>query len=178
MSTSKKPSLSLKFYGVSPWELEVLYSLLHSLFQVEEDPQEQPDEDFTTMIDIIFPLAFSDAFFKWFGSARWDKFKAILKELKRRRGGGKALRVYIKFVGKPNIKFVLDLDDKNLFDSAIEKTDFVLELLPYHLDPRKIPASITEVVYYFDDRTGRWNINSATSENETYVFSQNEWKIT
>ena len=178
MSTSKKPSLSLKFYGVSPWELEVLYSLLHSLFQVEEDPQEQPDEDFTTMIDIIFPLAFSDAFFKWFGNARWDKFKAILKELKRRRGRGKTLRVYIKFIGKPSIKFMLDLDDKNLFDSAIEKTDFVLELLPYHLDPRKIPASITEVVYCFDDRTGRWNINSATSENETYMFSQNEWKIT
>jgi len=177
MSTSKPP-LSLKFYGVSPWELEVLYSLFHGLFQVEEDSQEQPDEDFTTMIDIVFPLAFNDAFFKWFGNARWDKFKAILKEFKRRRGGGKALRVYIKFVGNPSIKFILDLDDKNLFDSAMEKTNFVLELLPYHLDPRKIPANIIEIVYRFDDRTGRWNINSATSENETYTFSQNEWKIT
>ncbi|MFZ1076112.1 MAG: hypothetical protein WAN47_01630 [Nitrosotalea sp.] len=177
MSTSKPP-LSLKFYGVSPWELEVLYSLLHSLFQVEEDSQEQPDEDFTTMIDVIFPLAFNDAFFKWFGNARWDKFKAILKEFKRRRGGGKALRVYMKFVGKPSIKFILDLDDKNLFDSAMEKTNFVLELLPYHLDPHKIPANITEVVYRFDDRTGRWNIDLAISENETYTFSQNEWKIT
>ncbi len=177
MSTSKPP-LSLKFYGVSPWELEVLYSLLHGLFQVEEDSQEQPDEDFTTMIDIIFPLAFNDAFFKWFGNARWDKFKSILKEFKRRRGGGKALRVYIKFVGKPSIKFILDLDDKSLFDSAMEKTNFVLELLPYHLDPRKIPANITEIVYKFDDRKSRWNIDSAVSENETYTFSQNEWKIT
>lgn len=130
------------------------------------------------MIDIIFPLAFNDAFFKWFGSARWDKTKAILKEFKRRRGGGKTLQVYIKFIGNPSIKFTLDLDDRSLFDSAVEKMDFVLELIPYHLDPQKIPKSITEISYYFDDRTGRWNVNSATSENETYQFSQNEWKIT
>lgn len=162
---SAKPPLSLKFYGVSPWELEVLYSLLHSLFQVEEDKQEQPDDDFTTLIDIVFPLAFNDAFFKWFGKARWDKTKAIFKEFKRRRGEGKTLRVYIKFVGKPSIKFILDLGDRSLFDSAIEKIDFVLELLPYHLDPQKIPKGISEVTYYFDDRTQRWNVDYNAPEN-------------
>lgn len=174
---SAKLPLLLRFHGVSPWELEVIYSLFNKFFQVEEDQQEQPDEDFTTMIDIIFPLAFNDAFFKWFGNTRWEKVKAILKELKRRRGGGKTLLIYIKFVGRPSIKFTLDLDDRGLFDSAVEKIDFVLELLPYHLDPQKIPKSITEILYYFDDRTGRWNIGSAASENETYQFSQNEWKV-
>ncbi len=165
MNTSKLP-LSLRFYGISPWELEVLYSTLHSLFQVEEDRQEQPDDDFSTLIDIVFPLAFNDAFFKWFGRARWDKTKSILKEFKRRRGGGKLLRLYIKFIGKPSIKFMLDIDDRSLFDSAIEKMDFVLELLPYHLDPQKIPKNISEVVYHFDDRTQRWNIDYGTPENE------------
>ena len=174
---SAKLPLSLRFYGVSPWELEVIYSLFNKLFQVEEDQQEQPDEDFTTMIDVIFPLAFNDAFFKWFGNARWEKVKAILKELKRRRGGGKTLLIYIKFVGRPSIKFALDLDDRGLFDSAVEKIDFVLELLPYHLDPQKMPKGITEISYYFDDRTGRWNMSSAISENEKYQFSQNEWKV-
>ncbi|MDE1765917.1 MAG: hypothetical protein KGI27_06540 [Thaumarchaeota archaeon] len=164
MSISKLP-LSLRFYGVSPWELEVLYSLLNSLFLVEEDPQEQPDEDFTTLIDIVFPLAFNDAFFKWFGRDRWDKAKAILKEFKRRRGGGKALRVYIKFVGKPSIKFVLDIGDRSLFDSAMEKMDFVLELLPYHLDPQKIPKNVSEVTYHFDERTQRWNIDYGMPED-------------
>ncbi len=176
---STKLPVSLKFHGVSPWELEVLYSILNKLFQVEEDVQEQADGDFTTMIDIVFPLAFNDAFFKWFGSARWDKTKAVLKEFKRRRGGGRTLLVYLKFIGKPNINFMLDLDDRSLFDAAVEKIDFVLELLPYHLDPKKMPKSITDIAYYFDDRTGRWNVNSATtSENETYRFSQNEWTIT
>lgn len=178
MGTTVRLPLSLRFYGVSPWELEVLYSLFNALFQVEEHPEEEQDEDFTTMIDIVFPLAFNDAFFTWFGSTRWDKTKAILKELKRRRGTGKTLRVYIKFIGKPNIKFTIDLDERNHFDAAVEKIGFVLELLPYHLDPNKMPESITEIWYYFDDKIGRWNINSATSGTGTYLFSQNEWKIT
>ncbi len=178
MSTDRLP-LSLRFYGISPWELEVMYSLFHNLFKVEEHTEEkQDDEDFTTMIEIIFPLAFNDAFFKWFESARWEKVKAILKELKRRRGGGKTLLVHVKFIGRPNIKFMIDIEDRSHFDSAVEKIDFVRELLPYHLDPTKIPASITEILYYFDDKAGRWNINSATSENGTYLFSHNEWKIT
>ncbi len=166
MSTAKPP-LSLKFYGVSPWEVEVLYSLLHGLFEVEEDKREQPDEDFTTLIDIVFPLAFNDAFFKWYGRARWDKTKAILKEFKRRRGGGKTLRLYIKFIGKPSIRFMLNIDDRNQFDSALDKMDFVLELLPYHLDPQKMPKDISEIEYHFDDRTERWNVTYDVSETKT-----------
>jgi len=177
METDKLP-LSLRFYGISPWELEVIYSLFHSLFKVEEHPEEEQGEDFTTMIEIIIPLAFNDAFFKWFGTPRWEKTKAILKELKRRRGGGKTLQVHVKFIGKPNIKFTIDIEDRSHFDAAIEKMDFIRELLPYHLDPSKMPSSITEILYYFDDKIGRWNINSAKSENDTYLFIQNEWKIT
>ena len=177
MSTSKLP-LSLRFYGVSPWELEVIYSLLNSLFAVKEHQDVEQEEEYTTMIEIIFPLAFNDAFFKWFGNSRWDKTKGILKEMKRRRGNGKTLRVYMKFTGKPNITFRMDLDQRNHFDAAIEKIDFVLELIPYHLDPKKLPKGVNEVTYYFDEKIARWVINSATSENETFLFSQNEWKIT
>lgn len=158
MSTSKPP-LSLTFYGVSPWELEVLYSILHSLFEVEEKKLDQPDDDFSTLIDISISLAFNDAFFKWFGKARWEKTKSVLKEFKRRRGAGKSLRLYIKFAGRPGVKFMLDIDERGFFDSAIDKIDFVLELIPYHLDPQKIPAGVAEVVYRFNDRTGRWAVN-------------------
>ena len=177
MSTSKLP-LSLRFYGVSPWELEVIYSLLNSLFAVKEHQDVEQEEEYTTMIEIIFPLAFNDAFFKWFGNSRWDKTKGILKEMKRRRGNGKTLRVYMKFIGKPNITFRMDLDQRNHFDAAIEKIDFVLELIPYQLDPKKLPKGVNEITYYFDEKIARWAINSATSEKETFLFSQNEWKIT
>ena len=33
----------------------------------------------------------------------------------------------------------VDIEDKQWFDNALEKIDFVLELLPYHLDPKKLP---------------------------------------
>lgn len=175
MSTAKLP-LSLRFYGISPWELEVLYSMLHNLFNVQEDPNASQDEDFTTMMDITFPLAFNEMFFKQFGALRWDKMKGIIKEMKRRRGGGKSLRVYIKFIGKPDITFMIDLDDRHSFDTAVDKIDFVLELLPYQLDPKKIPKEITRVSYQFDDIIGKWNI-SADAEDQTYGFIENEWKI-
>jgi hypothetical protein len=177
VSSSRLP-LSLRFYGISPWELEVIYALFNSLFAVSEHPDAEQEDEYTTMVDIILPLAFNDAFFKWFGSSRWDKVKGILKELKRRRGSGKTLRVYMKFTSKPNITFMVDLEQRNQFDAAIDKIDFLLELIPYHLDPKKLPHDITEVLYHFDEMPGKWTISSATSTKQTYLFSQNEWKIT
>ncbi len=45
--------------------------------------------------------------------------------------------------------------------------DFVLELLPYHLDPQKMPKDISEIEYHFDDRTERWNVTYDVSETKT-----------
>ena len=177
MSTAKLP-LSLRFYGISPWELEVFYTLLHNMFNVSEVPSSDQDEDFTTMMDITFPLEFNEAFFKWFGTPRWDKVKGIIKEMKRRRGGGNSLRVYIKFTGKPDIIFTIDLDDRHSFDTAVDKMDFVLELLPYHLDRKKLPSEITEVLYQFDYITGKWIVRAGQSGEQMYQFLENEWKIT
>ncbi|HEX5358810.1 MAG TPA: hypothetical protein VFW99_02720 [Candidatus Nitrosotalea sp.] len=176
MSTPKLP-LYLKFYGISPWELEVIFSLLHNQFNVQEDPNAEQEEDYTTMLSVTFPLEFNEAFFKQFGVPRWDKLKGIIKEMKRRRGGGKSLRVYIKFTGKPSIVFTIDLDDRRSFDTAVDKIDFVIELLPYHLDPKKMPKNTTLVSYQFDDVISKWNIN-ADAEDQTYHFVENEWKIT
>ena len=157
--------------------MEVIFSLLHNLFNVQEDPNANQDEDYTTMIIFTFPLEFNEIFFKQFGVMRWDKMKGIIKEMKRRRGGGKSLRVYIRFSGKPDIIFIVDLDDRHSFDTAVDKIDFVLELLPYHIDPKKIPKEITKVSYQFDDMTGKWNI-SGDAENQAYGFIENEWKVT
>ncbi len=167
---------SLKYYGVSPWELEVLYGLLNDMFTVEQLETEQ-DENYSTMMDLYFPLEFSDEFFRWFGHMRWDKVKGILKEMKRRRGGGKNFKIYIRFSGKPNIKFIVDLDEHRLFNTAIEKIDFILELLQYQLDPQKIPQNITDIVYMFDKSTSRWRLSTAFSNDKKYVIIENEWKL-
>lgn len=97
--------------------------------------------------------------------------------MKRRRGKGKAIKIDISFTGNPNIRFIIDLDDRHWFNNAVEKIDFVLELLPYHLDPEKLPRDVTEVIYNFDIETSRWRINTALVNEKKFVFSKNEWKI-
>ena len=95
--------------------------------------------------------------------------------MKRRRGSGNALKIVINFSGNPKIIFRIDIEDKQWFDNALEKIDFVLELLPYHLDPKKIPHGISEIIYKFDSESIRWRLDTALSENKKYTFSGDSW---
>ena len=177
MMTQGSLVVSLKYYGVSPWEIEVLYGILHDMFEVEQILETEMEEDYSTMMEVYFPLEFSDEFFKWFGNTRWDKVKGILREMKRRRGGGRTMKIHICFSGKPNIKFILDLDEHRWFNTAIEKIDFILELLQYQLDPQKIPQNITDIVYIFDMSTSRWRLNTGFSNDKKYAIIENDWKL-
>lgn len=167
---------TLRYYGISPWEIEVLYGFLNSHFTIIQDEIEINDENFVSSLDIEIPLPFNQEFFQWFDYKRWEKVKAVFKEMKRRRGTGNAIKIQINFAGNPNIVFAIDIEDKMWFDNAIEKIDFVLELLPYHLDPTKLPADIQEIIYKFDSESVRWRLNTAASENKKYTFRGDIWK--
>lgn len=171
-------STTLQYYGISPWEIEVLYGFLNSHFTIIQDEIEPNDEDFVSSLDIEIPLAFNQAFFQWFDYKRWGKVKAIFKEMKRRRGIGNALKIKISFSGSPRIIFIVDSEDKQWFDNAVEKIDFVLELLPYHLDPEKLPSEISEITYRFDVESVRWRLSTSLSENKKYSFKGDSWKET
>ena len=148
----------LRYYGVSPWEIEVVYGLLNSKFQVNQEEINEPDPNFVSVLTISIPVQFSEEFFKWFEFRAWEKTKAILKELKRRRGRGKAIKIEILFQGEPNIRFVVDQNESYLFNSAIEKIDFVVELLQYHINEKNISGNMIEVVYKFDPSKSRWSL--------------------
>lgn len=167
--------ISLQYYGISPWEIEVIYGYLNSRFMISQEEIEANDENFVSFLNIDIPLAFNEEFFQWFDFKRWEKMKAVFKEMKRRRGAGNALKININFFGNPKIIFVIDTDDKQLYDNAIEKIDFVLELLPYHLDPEKLPSDILEIIYKFDSQTARWRLKTAKSESKIYSFSGDRW---
>jgi len=167
---------TLQYYGISPWEIEVLYGFLNSHFTIIQDEIEPNDERFVSFLDIDIPLQFNEAFFQWFGFKRWEKIKAVFKEMKRRRGSGNALKIRINFSGHPKIIFTIDIEDKQWFDNALEKIDFVLELLPYHMDPEKIPSDISEIIYKFDSDSIRWRLNTASSRNKKYTFEEDNWK--
>ena len=167
---------TLRYYGISPWEIEVLYGFLNSHFTITQEETEPYDKDFVSLLDVDIPLTFNDAFFEWFEFRRWEKVKAVFKEMKRRRGSGNAIKVIVRFSGVPGIVFTVDTEDKQWFDNAVEKIDSVLELLPYHLDPEKVPAGVTGIRYRFDPKTVRWRLDAAESPQGRFSFRGDVWK--
>lgn len=172
---SENVKTTLRYYGVSPWEIEVLYGFLNSHFIVIQDEIEASDDNFVSFLDIDIPLQFNEEFFQWFEFKRWEKIKDVFKEMKRRRGSGNALKIVINFSGNPKIVFTVDIEDKQWFDNALEKIDFVLELLPFHMDPQKLPSEVTKITYKFDPESIRWRLDSALSENRKFRFSGDSW---
>jgi len=174
---SENLKTSLKYYGISPWEIEVIYGFLNSRFTIVQEEIQPNDEEFVSFLEMNIPLAFNDEFFKWFDYKRWEKIKDVFKEMKRRRGSGNAIKIQLNFLGTPKIVFVLDVEDKQWYDNAIEKIDFVLELLPYHLNPEKLPSDIIEISYKFDTESVRWRLNVAKSDNKKYFFRGDSWSV-
>ena len=160
----KPQTVSLRYYGISPWEIEVIYDLFNGKFMIlqEEIEMEEGEETFVSSLTIDIPLPFSEEFFKWFEFKSWEKVKSIIKEMKRRRGKGNAIVVEIVFTGKPSVRFVIDLNENHNFNSAIEKIDFVVELLPYHLNENNITNDSTDVLYKYDIVSGKWKLDSVT----------------
>ncbi|KAG2472689.1 MAG: hypothetical protein NPMRTH4_1830001 [Nitrosopumilales archaeon] len=97
--------------------------------------------------------------------------------MKRRRGKGHLIKIKINFSGSPKISFIVDTNDRHLYNNSVEKIDFVLELLPYHLDPEKLPSDVTHVIYKFDSEHARWRIKTAYSGQKKYEFKDNAWKV-
>ncbi|MDH3677578.1 MAG: hypothetical protein OEQ12_04670 [Nitrosopumilus sp.] len=166
---------NLRYYGISPWEIEVLYSYLNARFSISQEEIEENDRDFVSFLEWDIPLQFNEQFFKWFDFKRWEQIKDLFKEMKRRRGSGNAIKIKISFLGKPKISFILDTEEKQWYDNAVEKIDFVLELLPYHMDPEKLPSDILEINYRFDPKSIRWRLNFAQSEEIKYSFTGDKW---
>ena len=170
-------TVCLRYYGISPWEIEVIYNLFNEKFSIVQEETEQNKENFVSALTIDIPLPFSEEFFKWFEFRAWERVKHIIKEMKRRRGKGNAIIVEILFTGDPNVRFVTDLNENHNFNSAIEKIDFVVELLPYHLNDSNIPNNLSEVVYKYDIESGKWRLNSVLAGQEKFVLTKKGWNI-
>ena len=178
MSDQVQP-LFLKHYGIAPWEINVITSILDKRFQTEDEEIENTYEDkFVSHIEISFPYSFNEEFFKWFDFREWDKLKGVFKEMKRRRGNGRAIRIVLNFSGEPDITFVIQSDQSQWFKMEVEKIDFVVELLPYHLDKDNIPKNVKSIVYNFDQEAARWKIITAFTNEKKFINSENGWELT
>ena len=204
----KPQAVSLRYYGISPWEIEVIYNIFNEKFEVIQDLTERNEyfkgwnagsrEEFVSALTITIPLPFSEEFFKWFGFKAWEKVKSIIKEMKRRRGNGKAIRVEILFENEewnekitepgespilsdkderlpdhPHVKFVIDSSENHIFNSAIEKIDVMVELLPYHLNHSKIKNWCKPMIvdYTYDVTFSKWYVGHVLSFDGGRTFS-------
>ena len=179
----KPQTVRLAYYGISPWEIEVIYGLFNEKFRILQEETEQNKENFVSALTIDIPLSFSEEFFKWFEFRAWERVKSIIKEMKRRRGKGNAIVVEILFTGEPNVRFVTDLNENHDFNSAIEKIDFVVELLPYHLNDSNIPSDPSEVLYKYDIESGKWKLNQVwtgsdgSAGRKKFIFTKKGWNV-
>ena len=100
------------------------------------------------------------------------KIKSIIKEMKRRRGSGNAIKIEIIFTGKPNVQFAIDSHEKHFFNNATEKIDNIVELLQYHLSGNDIPENPSDLIYKFDTDPGRWKLNMITADDKKFISTE------
>ena len=194
----KQLTVSLRYYGISPWEIEVIYNIFNEKFEViQEDPGKDgyftklgwnTDNEFVSALTITIPLPFSEEFFKWFELRSWDKVKHIIKEMKRRRGNRKAIIVQILFgcwvdgqmsiPAYPNVQFVIDSNENHNFNSAVEKIDFMVELLSYHLNDSNVKkvGKPTQVVYRYATDFGKWYMDYVWTREGGGSFDVDYWR--
>ena len=204
----KPQDVCLRYYGISPWEIEVIYNIFNEKFEVIQDVTERNEyfkgwnagsrEEFVSALTITIPLPFSEEFFKWFGFKAWEKVKSIIKEMKRRRGNRKAIWIEILFENEewnekitepgespilsdkderlpdhPHVKFAIDSSENHIFNSAIEKIDVMVELLPYHLNHSKIKNWCKPMIvdYTYDVTFSKWYVSHVLSFDGGRTFS-------
>ena len=176
--SNESQTVIIKHYGVSPWEINVITSLLQKKFYTNDIEVERDYESkYVSMIDMPIPYSFNEEFFKWFEYKEWERVKGIFKEMKRRRGDGKAIKINLSFAGDPLIRFIVDSDEGQWFRTSVEKIDFVLELLQYHLDPKKLPENVREVIYNFDINAVKWRMTTVVSDGKEFLNSEDGWKL-
>jgi hypothetical protein len=164
-------------YGVSPWEIEVIYDTLRRSFAVEEKQLQPDDPQYVSMIEISFPAAYGESFFQEFTMDSWFKIKGVVKDVKRRRGkkGLKALLRFAGFGGKESADLIFPLLSKGdrQFDMGIEKIEYMVDVVPVQL--KSVPPGTEEIWYSYDEAGIRWS-PAVAKGGASYLFKNGEWK--
>ena len=162
------------YYGISPWEIEVLYDTLKRSFEVEERQLQPDDPKYVSMIEICFPLQYDETFFQTFSMDSWFKVKGVIKDIKRRRGG-KGLKTFLKFEGNPSVIFQLSHKGDRQFEMAAEKLEYLVDVVPVQL--KSVPQDTKEVLFSFDESTYKWTPSVAKDSDErNFIFKGGQWK--
>ena len=171
---------ALYHYGISPWEIEVIYDTLNRSFEVEEKQLDPDDPQYVSMIEIRFPVPYNETFFQQeFTMDSWFKIKGVIKDIKKRRGR-KGIKVFIIFAGfgnndkKISIVFPLESRGDRHFEMGIEKIEYLVDIVPVQL--QLTPPGVEEIWYMYDEASYKWSPSIAKASTINYLFKNNEWR--
>jgi hypothetical protein len=145
----------LEYFGVSPYEVEALYSSLARFSGVDE--RKLDDSEYLSLLNIEFPVPYDDNFFQSFGFDNWQRIKYIFKEMKRRRGK-KDFKLSLSFSRSTdsNSKLVFSLtgDIGVQFEYAIEKIAHMVESI--NLKIKNLETNRQVISYTYDAIIMKW----------------------
>lgn len=145
----------LEYYGVSPYEVEALYSSLARFSGVDE--KKLDDSEYLSLLNIEFPVPYDDNFFQSFGFDNWQRIKYIFKEMKRRRGK-KDFKLCLSFSVSTdsNSKLIFSLtgDIGAQFEYALEKIAHMVESI--NLKIKNLETNRQVIPYTYDPIIMKW----------------------
>lgn len=155
----------LEHYGVSPYEIEALYSSLARFSEVDEIKLD--DSEYQSLLNIEFPVPYDDNFFQSFGFDNWQRIKYIFKEMKRRRGK-KDFKLSLSFSGstESNSKLVFSItgDSGAQFEYALEKIAHMVDSI--NMKIKNLDTNRQVIPYTYDAVTMKWVLSEKSEKSE------------
>lgn len=150
--------IKLEYFGISPFEIEVIYNTLSKFLLVDEGKILVEESEYVSLLNIEFPVAYDEYFFQSFGFDNWQKIKYVLKEMKRRRGR-KRFKITLSFCGIStdiNSKLVFSLTSEigPQFEHAIEKIEHIIDTI--HIEIKNLESKRQSVSYTYDAIAMKW----------------------
>lgn len=150
--------IKLEYFGISPFEIEVIYNTLSKFSVVDEGKILVEESEYVSLLNIEFPVAYDEYFFQSFGFDNWEKIKYVFKEMKRRRGR-KRFKITLSFCGIStdiNSKLVFSLTSEigPQFEFAIEKIEHIIDTV--HTEIKNLESKRQSVSYTFDAIAMKW----------------------
>jgi len=150
--------IKLEHFGISPFEIEVIYNTLSKFLLVDEGKILVEESEYVSLLNIEFPVAYDEYFFQSFGFDNWQKIKYVLKEMKRRRGR-KRLKITLSFSGIStdiNSKLVFSLTSEigPQFEYAIEKIEHIIDTV--HVEIKNLESKRQSMSYTYDAIAMKW----------------------
>jgi hypothetical protein len=150
--------IKLEHFGISPFEIEVIYNTLSKFSLVDEGKILVEESEYVSLLNIEFPVAYDEYFFQSFGFDNWQKIKYVLKEMKRRRGR-KRFKITLSFCGIStdiNSKLVFSLTSEigPQFEYAIEKIEHIIDTI--HIEIKNLESKRQSMSYTYDAIAMKW----------------------